>query len=321
MPKSLTVLQGAAILLCCRLTAFFCCGVPYTAAYAAGMAAAVLVQTLLVLPLVLREVQIPAWVMLLSRIYAFFAGALLLSDLAGLLGSLHMPHPLLTLGFLAFALVYTLRLPAAATARTAVLLLLLAALGFLLLPITGIGTAERLHLYMPERFAGAFLRELRASREFALLPLLLSRIPQKGHARLRTLLIRAVGQGAILPLTVLLGTMQNGRLTGWQGSPFFLLLARTPLSDAFRTDGFWMLLAVGCGLLALTWFTGLSLPETNARKSAVFAAVPALAAVTLCIRLTGYAGAGMGLTAVLLVLASALPALRLRHVTAAAAQN
>ena len=300
MQKQLTALQGAAILLICRLTAFFCCGTAYTAAYAAGMAAAAVVQSVLILPLLRGNITIPAPLMLLLRGYALFSGAMILQELAGLLGALHMPHPLLTVGFLLAALLYTLRLPAAASARTAVLLLLLAGFGFLLLPISGIGTAERLHLCLPGSFADAFLLALRQSREFALLPLILTQVRENSHARLRAVIIRALGQGVILPLAVLLGTMQNGRLTNWQGSPFFLLLARIPLSDALRTDGFWMLLAVGCGLLSLTWFTQTAAAAEKPARSTAFAAVLLTAALAFCMRLTGYDGTGMGVAAVLL---------------------
>lgn len=300
MPRHPTALQAAAILLLCRLTAFFCCDAPYTAAYAAGAGAAALLQTLLLLPLLRGEMQIPAPLLWAYRGYALFAGAWLLKDLAALLLTLQMPHPLLTVGLLLIALFYTLRLPAAATARTAVLLLLLSAIGILLLPISGIGTAQRLHLYLPDSVPAAFLRELRQSREFALAPLLLLRLPQENHCRLKALLLRLFGQGVLLPLCVLLGAMQNGRLTAWQGSPFFLLLARIPLSDAMRTDGFWMLLAVGCGLLSLTWLTGTSLPEGAPQKRAAFAALPMLAAVALCMHITEYDGGGMALAGVLL---------------------
>lgn len=319
MPKSITALQGAAILLLCRLTAFFCCDTPYTAAYAAGTAAAVLFQTLLILPLLRAHVTLPAPLLLLMRVYALFSGAMLLQELAGLFGALHFPHPLLTVSFLLAALVYTLRLPAAATARTAVLLLLLAAFGFLLLPVSGIGTAERLHLYLPGSFWGAFLHELRMSREFALLPLMLTQVQEKSHAKLRSVLIRAIGQGIVLPLTVLLGTMQNGRLTSWQGSPFFLLLARIPLSDALRTDGFWMLLAVSGGLLSLTWFSQTAAAAYSPQRSAAFAAIPLTAVLALAMRLTGYSGAGMGFAAVLLTAAASVSAMRRARAVPAAA--
>ena len=319
MTGRLTVFQGAAILLLCRLTAFFCCETPFTSAYAAGMAAAVLVQTVLVLPLLRNHAEVPAPVLLLSRIYALLAGAMLLRELSGLLSALHMPHPLPTAAFLLAAMLYTLRLPVTATARTAVLLLLLAGFGFLLLPVSGIGTAQQMHLWMPDSFAGAFLHELRQSREFALLPLILTRVPQNAQSRLRTVLIRAAGQGIILPLTVLLGTVQNGRLTHWQGSPFFLLLARIPLSDALRTDGFWMLLAVGCGLLAVTWFTQTALPECREQTIRAIGAVSALAALAAVMHLTGYDGRGMGLAALLLTAAASVSALT--QIRPAAAQT
>ena len=145
MYKNLSALQAASILLLCRLTAFFCCGAPYTAAYAGGMAAAVLLQSILLLPLLYTQktLLIRKPLLLLYRIYALLWAAWLLSQLFTLLNDLQMPHPLLTVGMLLTALGYTLLLPVAATARTAVLLLVLTAAGFLLLPISGIGTARR----------------------------------------------------------------------------------------------------------------------------------------------------------------------------------
>ncbi len=303
MPQKLSAMQAAAILLLCRLAAFFCCGAAYTSAYAFGMAAAAALQTVLVLPLLrLRQARtLPKALHLLCRIYAFAAAAYLFSQCFDLLKGLHMPYPLLTAGFLLAALGYTLLLPAEATPRTAVLLLILAAAGFLLLPISGVGTARLLHLYLPDRFSDAFLREFRSSSEFALLPLMLSK-ESDAKAPRHTLLIYGIGRIIVLPLAVLLGAMQNGRLTQWQGNPFFLLLARTPLSDAVRTDGFWMLLAVSCGLLAVTWFSQNTLPLTQKKKKAVCILLPLLAIAAALMYRFRYEGEGIGIAAAILSL-------------------
>jgi len=63
-----------------------------------------------------------------------------------------------------------------------------------------------------------------------------------------------------LPALVLFGAMQNGRLLRFAGNPFFLLLARTPLSDAVRTDGLWMMLAFGCGIVSITFCLQTAMP-------------------------------------------------------------
>ena len=294
-----SALQTAAILLLCRLSAFFCCPVPYTAAYAKGMFAAVLVQAAMLLPLVkLRHLlRIPVPALWLFRLSALTLAAVRTADAFRLMKQLRCPAPhLLPLMFLA-VLLYTVSRPQAATARTAVLLLVLASAGMLLLPVSGLRAAHAVSLYLPGNAKGAFLREFRQSAELALLPVLLTNQKPKEQYAPHALTAVCIGRGAVLPLLVLLGTMQNGRLTNWQGSPFFLLLARTPLSDAVRTDGFWLLLAVGCAVLCVTFLLQQAIPQTRTPELPRLSVLLICTGAAACFIRTGYRGEGLGIAA------------------------
>lgn len=243
----ITPLQAAALLLLVRLSLFFCDSAPFTSAYALSTAAVSWCGAAAAMLFVTMKFHFPRIAMKILRICAIFGGAYILWRCFILLTFLHMPHLVLSAIFVLLAVIYACRQPFAAAARTGVLLLILAAAGFLLLPVSGIGTAHALHLFLPAALPAAILQELRSSADFLLLPLLLEKV--RGE-RQRAVLWWGIGRGIVLPLIVLFGTMQNGRLRAWQGSAFFLLLARTPLSDAVRTDGFWMLLAVASAAVA-----------------------------------------------------------------------
>lgn len=250
MTHDLTALQAAALLLLVRLSVFFCDDAPFTSAYACSTAAVTWLAAAAALLLLTIGFHFSRITRRILRICVLIASAWLLWRVYILLTFLHMPHITLTMGILLLTLLWARRLPHAAAARAAVILVILAAAGFLLLPVSGIGTAETLHLFLPGDFAASLLREVRISVDFLLLPLLLPRV-QGTAAKRRAVLWWALGRGVVLPLAVAFGAMQNGRLTGWQGSPFFLLLARTPLSDAVRVDGFWIVLAVGVSFIAI----------------------------------------------------------------------
>lgn len=305
MPSSLTALQAAAILLLCRLSAFFCCDVPYTAAHAAALSAAALLEMLVSLPLVLMKGhrEPPAFLRIFCKIYVAIYAAYLLPHLLRMLTDLQMPYPPAAMLLLLAAAGFGLPRTPAAAPRTAVILLFPAALGFLLLPVSGAATAHLLSLAQPADFKSAFLHEIRNTGAFALFPLMIAREKKSPHDPLRTWLIWGLGEALLLPLIVLFGAMQNGRLTAWEGNPFFLLLQRTPLSDAVRTDGFWMLLAVACGLLTLIWLMQNARPQRSARAAWLLLPLTALA---LLMFYTGYDGTGLGLGALLPCIA-ALP--------------
>lgn len=285
-----SAVQTAAALILCRAAAFFCAEQPYSAACAKGMFTAALLTAGLLLPLLIApQTPLPDALLPLYRLFALLWASLTLTRLYALLTALHSPYPVLTLFLLIPVLLEMQRLPQAAAARAGSLLLFVTAAAFLLLPVSGIRTANPLYLYTPDSAGAAFLREFQQCGELGLLPLLRRRetVPlaaSRGAAAWLT--VRA----AVLPLTVLFGTMQNGRLLHLTGNPFFLLLARTPLSDALRTDGIWMLLAVASTVLCLTVFLhfaaesaaprlryGLFLPFCG--FAVLFAAVPECAAV------------------------------------------
>ena len=248
------ILQGAALLILLRLFAFFCCGAPYTAAYARGMLTAALMQAAAILPLLKypQTADLPPAILRLYRIYAIGWGARLTVLFRSLCRQLLLPRGqcggLLIL--LTVMLFYTVPQNHRAAERAAGLLLPAFAAAFLLLPVSGLQSVRGISLFMPDSAAQGFLREWQFSGELPLIFLL--RCSQEQQTACRSAVIWAVGRCVFLPLLVLFGTMQNGRLLRWEGNPFFLLLARTPLSDAIRTDGLWMLLVFACGGLCIT---------------------------------------------------------------------
>ena len=249
MTDTRSSVQGAALMILLRLFVFFCSDVPYSAAHAAGMFAAALLQAGLML--LLLRVRIPGTVLQICRICALFWAAVLICLMQDLLLQLRLQHPVLCLLLMLPVLLYTVSLPERAADRAATILLCAAGLAFLLLPVSGIGTARRILLYTPDSFWTAFRREWLCAGE---LPVLLRiRLKQTQDAARRSTLAWAAFRCLFLPALVLFGAMQNGRLMQFAGNPFFLLLARTPLSDAFRTDGFWLMLAVSAGLLDITF--------------------------------------------------------------------
>ena len=245
MPQ-ISVTQGIALAVLCRLAAFLTDSCGYTTPFALGALLAVCTQFLFVI--LLRRIRPPHFLRTVSSAAAaVWAGALCLR-LHRLLCVLHAPVPLITLGLLLATVCLMLRHPFAAAARTAAVFLMLSAIALLLLPVSAIGTAEPVYLHMKGSLTGGFLCTWAISGDlFLLLPIL--RHAEKRDAN-RILTGWAVGCGLVIPAVILLGTMQNGRLLGFGGAPFFMLLARTPLSDALRTDGFWLLLAVSLTALS-----------------------------------------------------------------------
>ena len=260
------ILQRTALLILPGLFSFFCCDAPYSAAYALGTVLAGLPQAAAVLLLTRkRETLIfPPRLLHLCRIYALFYAAWLTVRFRGICRDLLLPYCGLMLLLLLLMLLYTVKQPDAAAGRAAELLLFTAAAGFLLLPFGGFRSLRGISLFMPDSIAAGFFRELRFSGELPLIPLLMRNQPAKSVRR--GLTAWAVFRGIFLPLLILFGAMQNGRLRGSIGNPFFLLLARSPLTEAIRTDGFWMLLAFACGGLCITVCLQAALPDHGKRR-------------------------------------------------------
>ncbi|MBQ8920986.1 MAG: hypothetical protein IJ060_02360 [Oscillospiraceae bacterium] len=299
---SWSALQTAAVLLLCRLTLFFCCDQPYTAAYAKGMLAAALTEAVLLLPLAIfrRFCRFPPAMMWIYRVFSLISAAFLAAEGFRLLHALHSAQPALFAAMFLLTLLFTVSRPQAATARAAVILLVTVSTALLLLPVSGIRTANPVSLHMPGSVSGAFFREFRCSPELALLPVLLSHPKKQEQYAPHALAVWLIGRLAVLPGLVLFGTMQNGRLTRGAGSPFFLMLAGAPLSDAVRTDGFWMLFAAGSAVLCVSFFLQLALPPSRRPVRALLTVMLLFTGLTwLCIS-ADYRGTGLGIAALLL---------------------
>ena len=266
-----SAVQGAAMLILLRLFPFFCCGTPFSAAYAKHILLTAALHTALILPLLSfrHRLQIPDFLLRCFRLCAAFEGAYLTLLFRQLCTQLGFPHSGALLLMLLLMLLYTVPLHDRAAARTASLLLFLAVFGFLLLPVSGLGTAQRILLHTPAP-AIQPCREWADACELPLLPLILQK--QNASAAKRSSIAWAAFRLLFLPALVLFGTMQNGRLLNFAGNPFFLLLARTPLSDAVRTDGFWMLLAFGCGALCITFCLQTAKPHLHTQRRMLAAA-------------------------------------------------
>ena len=298
---SWSALQTAAVLLLCRLSFFFCCDLPYSAAYAKGMLTAALAETVLLLPLLIlrRRIRFPHGVLWIYRIFSLISAALLAAEGFRLLLALHSAQPALFAAMFAAVLLYTVSRPQAATARSAVILLVIVGAALLLLPVSGIRSANRISLHMPGSFWEAFLREFRCSPEIAVLPVLLSHQKQHEQYAPHAVAVWLIGRLAVLPGLVLFGAMQNGRLTRGAGRPFFLLLAGAPLSDAVRTDGFWMLFAAGSAVLCVSFFLQIAVPPSRRPIRALFAVMLLFFGITSLLLRSGYRGTGLGAAAIL----------------------
>ena len=291
-------LQCAAVLILCRCFLFFCCDLPYTAAHAKGCTVAFLLTAGLLLPLLprLSGIRIPQRILPLMRVFSLLWTARLLALLYALLVQLASPRPLFTGALVLVILADLVRLPHSAAARASVLILFLLTAAFLLLPLRTLKTANPVCLYLPGNAGAAFLRCIAGMGEILLMPLLCRK--QDTAASCKGIAAWLVTGGLLLPGAVLLGAMQNGRLTGGQKNPFFLMLARTPLSDAVRTDGIWVMLAVCCGIFTMTRFLRTAAaPDGDPRQLSprtVFRIAVLLAAMTAVFVLVPASGTVFG---------------------------
>ena len=217
------ILPDAALLILPRLFTFFCADAPYSAAYACGMLLAAIPQAAAALLLTLPYKPYPPLLLRLCRIGALLYAAELTVLFRGLCRGLLLPHCGLMLLLLFGMLLYTVPQGLRASGRAAGLLLPAGAAAVLLLPVGGLHALRGITLFTPDSTAAGFLREWRCSGELLLIPLLMqSRTPESAR---KSLSVWAAVRGILLPLLVLFGAMQNGRLLRWEGNPFFLLLA------------------------------------------------------------------------------------------------
>ena len=259
-------LQGAAVLILLRLSTFFCSSVPYTAAYAKGMLIASLLQAAMLLPLLLCTDghNDPPLMQKILRIYAVLHAAALTASLCGLHRQEHLPRGILLPVLLTAALLYTVSRSDSATARAGVLLLCAACAGFLLLPLRWLRFAQPPGFGMPGSAAAGFLQEWQLAGELPMILLLRER--QQRRDCLRSAAAWTVCKTAVLPLTVLFGAVQTGELLPPAGSPFFRMLSREPLTDAVRTDGFWLMLCYACTALVITFCLQMAVPAQRGRR-------------------------------------------------------
>ena len=243
-------LQGAAVLILMRLCTLLCSDAPFTAGRACGLFAAALIQTALLLPLICRpqKMQLSAPVLALCRADALLLAARQIVLLWRLLADTNAPHPVWTMLLLAVILCDLLRLSPAAPKRAAVLLLLTFCGAMLLLLPRTLSHAAMLPLYVSADPADGLREGLLLLAEIPLIPLLAAEQSPQANARMLRLWTAACT--GFFPMLVLLCAALSGRLQRYPGNHFFLLLSRLPLSDAIRTDGFWLLFLVMCCTLS-----------------------------------------------------------------------
>lgn len=268
-----SAVQGAAILILLRLFPFFCCGIPFSSAYAKQMLLTAVLQAILILPFLhfRNRMQIPALPLRFFRLCAVFEAAYLTLAFRQLCGQLGLQNGSIRLLMimLMIMLLYTVSLHDRAAARSAMLLLCVAGIGFLLLPVSGIRTAQRILLHLPAQMPSA-VSEWANACELPLLPLILQK--QTETDAKRSMIAWTAFRILFLPALMLFGAMQNGRLLQYQGNPFFLMLARTPLSETVRTDSLWILLAFGCGALCITFCLQTAKPHLHSQRRMLAAA-------------------------------------------------
>ncbi|MBP0966434.1 MAG: hypothetical protein J5722_02265 [Oscillospiraceae bacterium] len=282
-----------ALLILPRLFAFFCADAPYSAAGALGVLLAVIPQAAAALLLTRKREPLAFSPRMLRfcRCGAVLYAADLTVQFQRLCRDLLLPHCGMMLLFLGALLLYALRQPRNAYGRAAELLLFAGAAGLILLPFGASGTLRGIALFMPDSIDAGFFRELRHSGGLLLIPLLMQN--QSPENARRGIAVWAAARGLLVPLLMLFGAMQNGRLRGSIGNPFFLLLARSPLTEAIRTDGFWILYAFASGGLCIAACLRISThQETN--RPQIFLSYCAAAALFLLLppaRLLLYAAA------------------------------
>lgn len=246
--SDISAVELAALLILCRLARFFCCGVPYSISYAKNMFLTGILQALLLLPVFLwdKPFSPPRPICIAVQGLAVWLAADMAADCFRLLTAADAPNPPLTMILLLLCVFYAVSLPRAAVFRASLFLLCAAAIAMLLLPIGGLHSARFLSLWSNSAQEHGFGLEWKESAELALLPFFACRQPKPvKKAAAAWITVRCT----VLPAVVLFGAMQCGRLKSFHGNPFMLLLARVPFSDALRTDGLWLMLAVGCALL------------------------------------------------------------------------
>ncbi len=297
-----------SMLIICRFARFFACDVPYSITYAKGIVAAGIMQACLLLPIFLRRkpYHIPHVTKSVIRAFALILCADLATDLYHLLLAADAPHPVITMIFSLCAVAYAVSLPKAAVFRASIFLVAASILAFALLPLGGLSTARLICLESSAAVAhpADFWTGWNDSAELALIPVLYaSHRNESKKAAFAWISVCAIG----LPLLVLYGAMQCGRLGAVQGNPFALLLARVPLSDALRTDGLWVMLAAACAVLGGAFLLGQFCGDApRPARQTLLAGAVSLTALTILFIMGNY-GIHFGMISALLVVLQWFP--------------
>ena len=249
-----TQYAGLSVLVLFRLCGMLCTAAPYTPGRARGILAAGLLQVLL-FPAVLNLPE------KLLRAYALGCAAVVGMTFMGVLRDLDSPAPALT-ALLGVVLVFRLRkAPPQNAARAAMLLVMLTGAALLLLIPRGLSHACRPALDAPgtQDFFPALCAGL---AELPLVPLVIP--PARRRAVFPLWVVFSAG---ICPLLALFCTAVGGRLPVENGRHFFLILSQIPLSDAMRTDGFWLVLAAAMSLICTLCAVQLGIPQERCDTS------------------------------------------------------
>lgn len=309
-------IQTAAVLLLCRFVLFACGESPFTAGYAVGTLLSIGVQALLCFPLWIgvKAETLPRWWLIFYRLAAVYAAGVMLAALYRLLLGLQSAHPVLTLLLLLIAACYALILPRPATGRVAMILLFFLCVGLLLTICLAAARGEPLLLYTPmprDTFWETALAGFAQNLPLMFVPV--CAIPYgTSPRRCRPWLLGwCLGQ-LMLVLVILAGTLCSGKLSQWQGNPFFLLMAKLQQNAAIRTDGFWIVLLLLSGVMSLAFLmqivTATRRKRTLRSGEALFIGFIMLLAGILC----SYVGVADWVTgAVILVTAGILPLMAL----------
>lgn len=246
-----TTTELAALLILSRLAHFFCGNTPYSTAYAAQCAVTTAIQFVLILPFLLRKSEwgVPHITKNVLRGFALLLAAKSTAETYQFLLIANAPRPALTLALLLLVVLYGLSLPTYTVWRSAILVLSASMIALFLLPLGGIFSAKTLSLWRVD-LPPHLWQEWADSAETALLPLIIETAQKRGK---RACAIWFGVRMLLLPLLILYGTMQCGRLQIIGNSPFLTLLARVPFSDTLRTDGFWWMLTVACCVLTIQY--------------------------------------------------------------------